>query len=411
MNFVSIGCSSLPLSGCVSDIMGFCGLKNGDLNEFSGGFLRRGLVKAVCSDSYKFPNQLCCSAIQRKENHKSSFYKLKEVEKGGYEFYSLMPRTSYAKKGTEVETQHGEEFVDIKEGDIINLLDLIFDENRDYVIKYNEQQVKAGQYGTRGYPFTDERIKFLKSEDDAAVKKPSLELLLGSPDRNYLISNKGDRVPIHTLKEKMAFSGLKTGYLNEFSGGFLRRGYIPSVKAACSGSYKFGKQFCSLAVQRKECHKSSFYEVREVGIGGSAFYPLVPRMSCAKKGMEVETQHDEEFDIKEGDIVNLSDLIFDENRDYLVKYNEQQDFMKSDSSSTSSMKRHLAKCLKAHGQLLQPQLQFQQGPGDEVHLSAFKYDHAVMREKVSHYVMVNELPFLHVESFMWNEIMRTATPF
>ncbi|KAK1355186.1 hypothetical protein POM88_048442 [Heracleum sosnowskyi] len=88
-----------------------------------------------------------------------------------------------------------------------------------------------------------------------------------------------------------------------------------------------------------------------------------------------------------------------------------QDFMKSDSSSTSSMKRHLAKCLKAHGQLLQPQLQFQRGPGDEVQLSAFKYDHAVMREKVSHYVLITELPFLHVESFMWNEIMRTATPF
>ncbi|KAK1360489.1 hypothetical protein POM88_044963 [Heracleum sosnowskyi] len=88
-----------------------------------------------------------------------------------------------------------------------------------------------------------------------------------------------------------------------------------------------------------------------------------------------------------------------------------QDFMKSDSSSTSSMKRHLAKCLKAHGQLLQPQLQFQRGPGDEVQLSAFKYDHAIRRETVSHYVMINELPFLHVESFMWNEIMRTATPF
>ncbi|KAK1382124.1 hypothetical protein POM88_019859 [Heracleum sosnowskyi] len=85
-----------------------------------------------------------------------------------------------------------------------------------------------------------------------------------------------------------------------------------------------------------------------------------------------------------------------------------QDFIKSDFSSTSSMKRHLAKCLKAHRQLLQPQLQFQRGPGDEVQLSVFKYDHAIMREKVSHYVMINELPFLHVESFMWNEIMRTA---
>ncbi|KAL6575568.1 hypothetical protein OROHE_000945 [Orobanche hederae] len=325
MKFVSIGCSSL--SGHVSDIMVFSGLKNGCLNEFSGGFWRRGyipLVKAVCSDSYKLPKQFCTSTIQRKEYRKSSFYKLKMVEKGGSEFYPLMQRTSYAKKETEVETQHGEEFVDIKEGDIINLLDLIFDENRDYVVRYNEQQVKAeqlvgkdillyfvpvsnyldfyqenwitylidiycdllpnndfeiilvavddprvtasplrtppepqkvfesifcrvpwtaipfsdlasrkriarrfgiseigfnfttsvlldakgmvlkcnecwlfGEYGTQGYPFTDERIKFLK------FKQPSLELLLGSPERNYLISNKGDRVPIHTLKDKV----------------------------------------------------------------------------------------------------------------------------------------------------------------------------------------------------------------
>ena len=48
-------------------------------------------------------------------------------------------------------------------------------------------------------------------------------------------------------------------------------------------------------------------------------------MSSARKGMEVETQHDQECaDLREGDIINLSDLIFDENRDYLVKYNKQQ---------------------------------------------------------------------------------------
>lgn len=50
------------------------------------------------------------------------------------------------------------------------------------------------RYGTQGYPFTDERINFLDSEDDAAIKQPTLDLLLGSPERDYLITNKGDRV-------------------------------------------------------------------------------------------------------------------------------------------------------------------------------------------------------------------------
>ncbi|GAB2224711.1 hypothetical protein Droror1_Dr00005479 [Drosera rotundifolia] len=33
-----------------------------------------------------------------------------------------------------------------------------------------------------------------------------------------------------------------------------------------------------------------------------------------------------------------------------------------------------------------------------------------MRMKVSYYIMINELPFTHVDSFMFNEVMRTATP-
>lgn len=50
------------------------------------------------------------------------------------------------------------------------------------------------RYGTMGYPFTKERIQFLMSEDDKAAKRPSLQTLLGSPERDYLISNKGDKV-------------------------------------------------------------------------------------------------------------------------------------------------------------------------------------------------------------------------
>lgn len=49
-------------------------------------------------------------------------------------------------------------------------------------------------YGGLGYPFTNERIQFLKSQVVATVMQPSLKSLLASPKRDYLISNKGDKV-------------------------------------------------------------------------------------------------------------------------------------------------------------------------------------------------------------------------
>lgn len=50
------------------------------------------------------------------------------------------------------------------------------------------------KYGALGYPFSDERVKFLKAEDDAIINNPSLKTLLGSPQRDYVISNKGEKV-------------------------------------------------------------------------------------------------------------------------------------------------------------------------------------------------------------------------
>lgn len=50
------------------------------------------------------------------------------------------------------------------------------------------------EYGAPGYPFSDERIKILISEDNAARQHPSITTLLASPERNYVISNSGDQV-------------------------------------------------------------------------------------------------------------------------------------------------------------------------------------------------------------------------
>lgn len=49
----------------------------------------------------------------------------------------------------------------------------------------------------------------------------------------------------------------------------------------------------------------------------------MPSMNYVKKRM-IETREGEELNVKEGDIINLMDLLFTEKRDYLVKYNDYQ---------------------------------------------------------------------------------------
>lgn len=49
-------------------------------------------------------------------------------------------------------------------------------------------------FGALGHPFSDERISFLMAEDDAIIRQPSLKTLLASPGRDYVISNKEDKV-------------------------------------------------------------------------------------------------------------------------------------------------------------------------------------------------------------------------
>ncbi|KAK1352078.1 hypothetical protein POM88_053792 [Heracleum sosnowskyi] len=101
----------------------------------------------------------------------------------------------------------------IRKGDTISLQDLLFTKDRDYLVRYNgDQQVKAAhltdgcelfeRYGGLGYPFSDEWIEYLEIQDAETAKKPSLNALLGSLKRDYVISSKGDKVPIDTLEEK-----------------------------------------------------------------------------------------------------------------------------------------------------------------------------------------------------------------
>ncbi|KAL6550438.1 hypothetical protein OROMI_020926 [Orobanche minor] len=60
------------------------------------------------------------------------------------------------------------------------------------------------KYGAASYPFTNERIEFLDSEDNALQMQPvSIQNLLASPQRDYLIDNDGEEVDLDYLDEKV----------------------------------------------------------------------------------------------------------------------------------------------------------------------------------------------------------------
>uniref|UniRef100_A0A0D9VV44 protein-disulfide reductase n=1 Tax=Leersia perrieri TaxID=77586 RepID=A0A0D9VV44_9ORYZ len=60
----------------------------------------------------------------------------------------------------------------------------------------------VSEYGTAAFPFTPEKINELKELEKAARDNQTIHSLLGTPTRDYLISNKGDKVPISDLEGK-----------------------------------------------------------------------------------------------------------------------------------------------------------------------------------------------------------------
>ncbi|KAK1405528.1 hypothetical protein POM88_005133 [Heracleum sosnowskyi] len=74
----------------------------------------------------------------------------------------------------------------IKKGDIVNLSQLLFTKDRDFLITYND----------RDRPVRAEHL-------EEARKHPSITKLLASPERNHLINNNNQVVPLHTLEDKV----------------------------------------------------------------------------------------------------------------------------------------------------------------------------------------------------------------
>ncbi|XP_074364044.1 putative nucleoredoxin 1-1 [Apium graveolens] len=92
----------------------------------------------------------------------------------------------------------------IKIGDTVDLSALLFTKKRNFLIKSNQQRVKAKDlYGAAAYPFTNERIQSINLEDNLLMQQPlSIQKLLATPERDYLVNNNGDQVPLDGLDHK-----------------------------------------------------------------------------------------------------------------------------------------------------------------------------------------------------------------
>lgn len=100
---------------------------------------------------------------------------------------------------------------------------------RGVVLQNNALPLFRG-YGAEGYPFSDERISHLASQDDEIRKRPSLKALLVSPQRDYVINNKGEKVNVSHLEDKVVALYLyQEGCTNELTES-LKKAYEQCVQ-------------------------------------------------------------------------------------------------------------------------------------------------------------------------------------
>ena len=85
----------------------------------------------------------------------------------------------------------------------------------------------------------------------------------------------------------------------------------------------------------------------------------------------------------------------------------------SNNGATTQYHRQLKGCLSHKlADKKQKQLAVDEGRVEsEVEIASFKYDHAKVREKASHMILVHEYPFNTMEHEVFNVFMKTATPY
>lgn len=129
-------------------------------------------------------------------NFEIVFVSADEDEKSFTDYFSKMPWFAIPFSDSDIRDRLNDLF-DV--GGIPYLV--IFDVNGKVLTSEGVQVVR--DYGSNGYPFTDERIEKLKEEEEAAKQNQTLRSLLVSSSRDFVISKDGNKVPVSELQGKI----------------------------------------------------------------------------------------------------------------------------------------------------------------------------------------------------------------
>ncbi|XP_044490323.1 probable nucleoredoxin 1 isoform X1 [Mangifera indica] len=77
---------------------------------------------------------------------------------------------------------------------------VILDENGKVLTDSGVEIIR--EYGVEGYPFTEEKIKEMKEEEERAQREQSLKSILVTKSRDYVVSSDGKKVPVSELEGK-----------------------------------------------------------------------------------------------------------------------------------------------------------------------------------------------------------------
>ncbi|KAJ0016926.1 hypothetical protein Pint_09664 [Pistacia integerrima] len=95
---------------------------------------------------------------------------------------------------------------------------VILDENGKVLTDSGVEIIR--EYGVEGYPFTEEKIKEMKEEEERAKREQSLKSILVTKSRDYVVSSDGKKIPVSELEGKtvgLYFSLQLNKYCAEFT--------------------------------------------------------------------------------------------------------------------------------------------------------------------------------------------------
>ncbi|KAJ0081692.1 hypothetical protein Patl1_09757 [Pistacia atlantica] len=95
---------------------------------------------------------------------------------------------------------------------------VILDENGKVLTDSGVEIIR--EYGVEGYPFTEEKIKEMKEEEERAKREQSLKSILVTKSRDYVVSSDGKEMPVSELEGKtvgLYFSLQLNKYCAEFT--------------------------------------------------------------------------------------------------------------------------------------------------------------------------------------------------